>query len=319
MTNTNSPADLDDVVILRRELLDEGYTDNQIQTLVKRGELHRVRHGSYVSGALWAQLSAADRHRVLVRAVLKRAHASAVATHISGAVERGAPVWGISLDEAHITRTDGKTGRREAGVVHHRGRLDPDEVEIVNGIPVSRAPRCAVEVTTMTTVEPALVTVNGMLNARMLTMEEFAVEVEARKQWPDTLATTIVLRLCDSRIQSAGESRTAFLCWAQHLPRPEPQVAVYDERGMLIAYADFAWRQQGVFLEFDGRIKYELFRREGETLEQFLMREKQREERICQLTGWVCIRITWADLAHPERTALRIRRILDDRRRPVGA
>ena len=48
------------------------------------------------------------------------------------------------------------------------------------------------------------------------------------------------------------------------------------------------------------------------------MREKQREERICQLTGWVCIRITWADLERPERTAGRIRRILDQRRRPVG-
>lgn len=319
MTKTNVPADLSDVVVLRRELLAEGYTDNQIQRLVRSGELHRVRHGSYVSGSLWSTLSASDRHRVLVRAVLKRAHPSAVATHISAAVERGAPVWGITLDEAHITRTDGKTGRREAGVVHHRGQLDADDVEIVNGIPVSRAPRAAVEVTTMTSVEPALVTVNGMLHAKMLTHGEFAAEVEARKHWPDTLATTLVLRLCDPRIQSVGESRTAFMCWDQHLPRPEPQVAVYDELGRLFAYADFAWCEQGVFLEFDGRIKYELFRREGETLEEFLMREKQREERICQLTGWVCIRITWTDLEHPERTAGRIRRILDGRRRPVGA
>ena len=319
MTKTNPPTDLDEVVVLRRELLAEGYTDNQIQSMVRTGELHRVRHGSYVSGPLWSTLPESDRHRVRVRAVLKRAHPTAVATHISSAVERGAPVWGISLEEVHITRTDGKTGRREAGVVHHRGQLDTDDVEIINGIPISRAPRCAVEVTTMTTVEPALVTVNGMLNAKMLTVEEFAAESEARKNWPDTLATTIVLRLCDPRIQSVGESRTAFLCWDQHLPRPEPQVPVHDERGALIAYVDFAWPDEGVFLEFDGRIKYEIFRREGETLEEFLMREKQREERICQLTGWVCIRITWADLERPRRTASRIRSILDSRRRPVGA
>ena len=59
-------------------------------------------------------------------------------------------------------------------------------------------------------------------------------------------------------------------------------------------------------------------RRKDETLEEYLMREKKREERICMLTGWVCIRITWADLADPERTAARIRRILDSRRRPVA-
>jgi hypothetical protein len=47
------------------------------------------------------------------------------------------------------------------------------------------------------------------------------------------------------------------------------------------------------------------------------MREKAREERICQLTGWVCIRITWADLQTPRRTAQRIRRLLDSRQ-PTG-
>lgn len=316
---TTNQLDLTDVVVLRRELLADGHTDQQIRAKVKSGELHRVRHGSYVSGVLWRSLNPQDRHRVLIRAVLRRAHPTTVATHVSAAVERGAPVWGISLDEAHVTRTDGKPGRREAGIVHHCGELDPDEVQTVNGIPVTRAPRCAVEVTTMTTVEPALITVNGMLHLKMMSVEDLVAEVEARRHWPDTLATAIVLRLCDPRIQSVGESRTSFLCWSQHLPRPEPQVAVHDEFGRLVGYVDFAWLEQGVFLEFDGRIKYEWFRREGETLEEFLMREKRREEQICQLTGWVCIRITWADLDDPERTATRIRRILDSRRRPLGA
>lgn len=319
MRETTPEPDLEGVVILRRELLAEGYTDNQIRAMVKRGELHRVRHGSYVAAPLWAELSAVDRHRVLLRAVLRRAHPSTVATHISAAVERGAPTWGISLREVHVTRTDGKPGRREAGVVHHRGRLTQEDVEVVNGIPVSRTARCAVEVTTMATVEPALVVVNGMLHAGMLTREAFAAEVDDCKHWPDTLATTIVLRLCDARVESVAESRTLFLCWAQHLPRPEPQVPVVDEWGRVFAYVDFGWLDEGVFLEFDGRIKYERFRRKGETLEEFLMREKKREERICQLTGWVCIRITWEDLAHPERTARRIRAILESRRRPVGA
>ncbi|HEX6148388.1 type IV toxin-antitoxin system AbiEi family antitoxin domain-containing protein [Nocardioides sp.] len=308
-----------DAVILRRELLAEGFTDSQIQAMVKAGELARVRHGTYFPGDRWATLTAQDRHRVLVRAVLKRAHPSTVATHVSAAVERGAPVWGIPLEEVHVTRTDGKTGRREAGIVHHRGVLTEDDVEILNGVPLSRAARCAVEVTTMTTVEPALVTVNGMLHAEMLTAEELAAEVEACKHWPDTLSTTIVLRLCDARVQSVAESRTMFLCWDQHLPRPEPQVPIRDESGWIFAYVDFAWEKEGVFLEFDGRIKYERFRREGETLEQFLMREKHREERICQLTGWVCIRITWTDLEDPVQTAWRIRRILQSRRRPAGA
>lgn len=312
--------DLTGAVMLRRELLREGFTDNQIQALVRRGDLHRVRHGSYVDGTLWRSLDQLDQHRVLVRAVLRRAHPSAVATHISSAVERRAPVWGIPLDEAHVTRTDGRSGRREAGVAHHRGELDEDSVEIVNGIRVSAAPRCAVEITTMTTttVEPALVSINALMHAGHLTPADLAAEVQALKHWPRTLTASIVQRLADPRVESVAESRTLFLCWDQHLPRPALQIPVLDEHGREFAYADFGWPDHGVFLEFDGRIKYQRYRRKDETLEEYLMREKRREERICMLTGWVCIRITWADLSDPERTAARIRRILDSRQRPVA-
>lgn len=310
--------DLSGAVVLRSELLADGVTDNQIQAMVRRGDLHRVRHGSYVDGALWRSLDRLDQHRVLVRAVLRRAHPTAVATHISSAVERRLPVWGITLDEAHVTRTDGRSGRREAGISHHRGELDEDDVDVINGIRVSGAARCAVEITTMTTVEPALVTINALLHSHQLTPNDLAAEIEALKHWPRTLTAAIVQRLADPRVQSVAESRTLFLCWEQHLPRPEPQVAVADEFGHEFAFVDFCWRDAGVFLEFDGRIKYGRCRRQDETLEEFLMREKHREERICLLTGWICIRITWADLARPERTAARIRRILDSRRRPVA-
>lgn len=311
--------DLNEAVMLRRELLASGFTDAQIRAQVRRGNWTRIRHGTYVDRPFWESLSREAQHRLLIRAVLKRAHPSTVATNVSAAVERGAPVWGISLENVHVARLDGRTSRNEAGVIHHSGRMTEADVEIVNGIAVTRAARCALEVTTDAGVEPALVTVNGLLNAGALTVEQFADEVAACKYWPDSLTSTLVLRLCDARMQSAGESRAWHLFWAQHLPKPTPQLPIFDEHGELVGYVDFAWEEAGVFLEFDGRIKYEKYRLEGESLEEFLMREKRREELICALTGWVCIRIQWADLARPERIATRIRRLLDARRRPIGA
>ena len=88
---------------------------------------------------------------------------------------------------------------------------------------------------------------------------------------------------------------------------------MYDESGREFARVDLAWVLLGVFLEFDGRIKYKKHRRKGETLEEYLMREKAREERICQLTGWVCVRVTWDQLANPRVLAARIRKILESR------
>ena len=65
---------------------------------------------------------------------------------------------------------------------------------------------------------------------------------------------------------------------------------------------DFAWPELGVFLEFDGTAEVPRVRATASRSTQVL-REKRREELICELTGWVCIRITWADLAPPGTAA----------------
>ena len=310
--------DLTDVVVLRRDLLAAGYTDRQIRTMVKTGELHRVRHGSYCDATLWGSLSAADRHRVLARAVLARAHPATVLTHVSSAIEQGAPVWGHDLTKVHTTRTDGRAGRKECDRVQHAGTMPTYHVKQVNGVPVSLATRCAVEMTTISTVESALVTVDGLLHAGLTTMSGVRQFAHRTRWWPNSLRTTVVLRLADPRHESVAESRAAYCFYAQGLPKPQPQVVILDEWGQEFARVDFAWIAQGVFLEFDGKVKYERYRREGETLDQFLMREKHREERICQLTGWVCIRITWAQLEAPQLLAGRIRRILDSRTKTIA-
>ena len=85
----------------------------------------------------------------------------------------------------------------------------------------------------------------------------------------------------------------------------------------MLAESTSPGRSLGVFLEFDGKSKYKKHRRNGESLEDYLMREKLREEKICLLTGWVCIRITWGDLAQPELLAARIRKVLDARGRKL--
>ncbi len=83
-----------------------------------------------------------------------------------------------------------------------------------------------------------------------------------------------------------------------------------DADGRVVARVDFAWPELKVFLEFDGRIKYEKLLREGERPSDVVIREKQREELVCRLTGWRCIRVTWDDLASPGRLAAKIRAVL---------
>jgi hypothetical protein len=237
---------------------------------------------------------------------------------VSSLLERATPVWKVDLSQVHVTRTDGRSGRREAGVVHHRGRLAEWEVELLNGLRVTRAARSVVEFTSIADVESGLVSANWLLGEGACSRPELHALVRRFSHWPHTLRSDLVVRLASAANQWPGEARTQHLLWRHHLPPVVPQYDIYDERGDLVAVLDFAWPEFAVFLEFDGQVKYDRLRREGESLRDVIRREKRREELVCMLTGWVCIRITWADLARPEVTARRIRSLLDSRRILAG-
>ncbi len=295
-------------VFLRREAEHLGYSDQAIARLVKAEDWHRVRRGAYTFGDQWADLSDNERYALLCAAVHRQAKTDVVISHLSSANEWGAPLWDVDLSEVHVTRLDGKTGRREAGVDQHRGRILRGDLEVGRyGRKVMGPTRTCLELTTILDVEHAMVEIGDLLHRALTTIEALRSRYALMDRWPDTLRSDLILRLVDGRPESVGEQRTLFLCWAQHLPAPIPQYPIRDRSGRVICRVDLAWPDLGLFLEFDGRVKYERHLRDGETATDAVLREKRREQLICELTGWRCIRIVWADLYTPEKTAARIR------------
>ena len=310
----NPPRPADDPrngpVILRRDLIGQGLNDRAIARLIHRGELVRVRRGAFTPADVWEGLGEEGRLGLRGRAVLRQARAPVVLSHTSGLPEYDAPTWGFDLEEVHVTRTDGLAGRREAGVQQHCGAVRASDFVVVNCVPVMTPARITLETTTLGNAEASLCVANYMLHAGLTTSDELNIQYVDMNWWPDTLSAEIVLRIADKRIESVGESRTFWCCYQHGLPMPEPQFKIKGANGRVVARVDFAWPALGVFLEFDGRIKYEKLLRDGERASDVVLREKRREELVCRLTGWRCIRVTWADLASPERLAARIRAVL---------
>lgn len=292
---------------LRREYLASGYTDRSIATMVRDGTLARVRRGAFVAGSVWRELDENGRHSIRARAVQKQACTDVVLSHVTGLLEFDAPTWDLDMSEVHVTRRDGRVGRHEAGVHQHAGLIEIGDVVLHNGVHVMSPDRLALEVATTTDVEHALPVVCDLLHRKLVTKEALAERHRTMQFWPNSLGFEVVVRLADPRIESVGEVRTWHLCFSQSLPMPEPQFEIVDRFGRVVARVDFAWPELGVFVEFDGRIKYEKLLRDGERPSSVVLREKEREKLICRLTGWRCVRLTWADLEHPERTAAMIR------------
>jgi hypothetical protein len=304
-----SPTD----VVLRRELVAGGLTDRDIRAQVKAGVLTKLRYGAYAPTDLVKELDEVAMMRARARAVLRTAHKTAVLSHQSSLAEHGVGLWGVGLHETHLTRTDGRAGRREAGVVHHHATLGKRWWSVRSDVPTTHPARAAIEVATAYGAEAGLVAACGVLHRELATVAELHDAAATARHWPGSLGTRLVLARADCRLSNVAEARTWHLFFEQRVPRPEPQVEVLDEHGNLLGIVDFLWAKLGVFLEFDGRIKYQQHRRPGESLGDYLMREKRREEQICVQKGWICIRVTWADLQRPVVLARRIIKTLESR------
>jgi hypothetical protein len=110
-------------VFLYREAIAAGFDDKQISARRRRGEWHRVRHGCYCFGDVWATLSATERHLVLAHAVLRMTPGPIVFSHVTALIAHGIAVWGADLSVVHVTRLDHGAARKQPDVRHHVGGL----------------------------------------------------------------------------------------------------------------------------------------------------------------------------------------------------
>lgn len=297
-------------IILRTDLLAVGGNDDTIRRLRAAKVIVRVRQGAYAIAGVWEARNREERHLLLAKLAYHFSRTDIVLSHLSAAVIHGAPTWDLCLDEVHLTRLDRKAGRRQTGIVQHRGKLPESDVVVIDGHRVTTPTRTALDLTTVLDLEHSVPILDHFLHAGRTSPDSLNKGAKAMRMWANTLGTELAVLFADGRRESVGESRTALMFRGSLIPQPEPQYEITDDAGHVFARVDFAWPELGVFLEFDGKVKYQKFLKDGEDVVDVVLREKKREERICRLTGWRCIRITWADLHRPQETLRYITSVL---------
>ncbi|WP_052336515.1 type IV toxin-antitoxin system AbiEi family antitoxin domain-containing protein [Nocardioides alkalitolerans] len=302
-------------VFLRRDAVDRGYDDKVIARQLRSGAWIRVRHGAYTLPPIWDAADRRERHLLTARAVHRAAESDIAFSHTTSVLLHGGATWDLPLADVHVVRAGGRSGRATAGVRRHRAAVEEEgDLVVTDGLPHTSGARTVFEIISVVGAERALAVTNDLLHRKVVLMADIKEYEPRARHWPHTLGAEVVLRLADPRIETVGESRTLYLMFREGLPHPVPQFEVYDG-AHLVGRVDFALPEHGVFIEFDGKAKYTTLRRAGESLDDVVLREKHRQELIANLTGWECIRITWAELSTPGVTAARIRAAIDRQRR----
>lgn len=292
-------------LVLRRDALLAGRTDDDIARLLRQHGWSRLRRGAYLDGQLPA--SAGVRHALLVAATLADLRRPAIVSHQSAAVLLGMPVWGARLDRVHVTRRPPASSQTTGPLRCHVARLRDDELTEVGGVVVTDAARTALDLARSLPFEPAVVALDAALHERFVSRDELHRRLLDIAGTRGSRHAARVVAFADGRSESVGESRSRVLLAELDLSPSTLQLEIIAADGRFVGRTDFAWEEQRLVGEFDGRIKYGRLLRPGQSAGDAVFEEKRREDMIRD-EGWRVVRWTWDDLRSNGVLGERIRR-----------
>ncbi|MCE0485610.1 DUF559 domain-containing protein [Ornithinimicrobium sediminis] len=274
------------------ELVDLGISRHVVSRAVARGDLVRLRRDVVVDAEVWRAAAPWERHALRARGTARAWRRAPFAlSHHSALALLGLPVHGVD-DRVHLARLDGV--RRGGSATRIHDPVPEAFLTRVDDICVVDGPLAALQVADLFGVEAGLVSADAVVRQQGRARLTEALAGAPRGNGAGRAA--LVARLADGTSESAGESRTRWLLHVVGLPVPEPQAWISGEGGFS-ARVDFLFRAERVVVEFDGLLKYGTVRD--------VTAEKLREDALRRL-GYEVVRLTWADLAHPERVHARV-------------
>jgi hypothetical protein len=235
-----------------------------------------------------------------------------VVSHASAAVLRALPTWGMRLDRVHVTRARRNGGRAGRQVHVHTAPLDPDEIDVVDGIAVTSVARTVVDLARTVAFEPAVAVADAALHALVGEPERLGVlqaalaaAVARAGGWRGSPDARRVLAFADARSGSVGESRSRVAIHRAGLPAPVLQWEVIGSNGQWIGMVDFGWPRMRTVGEFDGKAKYGRLLKPGQNPADAVYLEKRREDAL-RAEALSVVRWGWDALTDFTDTAARL-------------
>ena len=263
-------------IATRAQLLRRGLASHTIDRMVSAGRVIVLRRGLYQIGPQPAG-RAAETVAVLACGPAGRiSHGSAAVYH--GVLDATNAQRAVEVTVPRDNR------RRIEGVRLHRVRdLFPDEVTILDGIPITTPARTLLDIAeTMTSreVEQALATAH---RKGLVTREEMRTMVERH---PRHRGAPLLRRLLDAEgdpafTRSRAEERLLDIVRSGRLPQPELNVRLLGHE------VDFLWREARVVAEVDGYAFH--------SSKESFAADRRRDAELAA-GGYRILRFTWSDV-----------------------
>lgn len=241
-------------------------------------DLERIRRGVYAPRPAWVAATTDERYRHRVLAAAETLAPGTVFSHESAAVLLGLPVLKLP-NEVHVIAERARGGRSQLDVVRHCLGLERVEPWAVDGVLVTSPARTVLDLGVLRSFEAAVVVGDALLRLYPDQRSELDELVDWFGGHRGAARLRRVHRFIDCAAGSPGESISRVRMHAAGFVAPVLQFEV--RTGFHRDVTDFAWPEEDAVGEFDGEVKYREDRyRSGGTVEDVVVREKNRENRI---------------------------------------
>jgi hypothetical protein len=165
-------------------------------------------------------------------------------------------------------------------------RLESDEFELVDGVPVTTPARTALDLACWYPPTTAVAAIDALARATEVKMADVELLVARNRGRRGLERARVALDLVDAGAQSPKETWLRLILVQAGLPRPQTQIPVLDEFGSVIAHLDMGWDDVKVAVEYDGD-----HHRSDRSQYNWDIRRLER----LQGCGWIVVRVVAAD------------------------
>jgi hypothetical protein len=164
-------------------------------------------------------------------------------------------------------------------------RVADDEIEVIDGIRVTTPARTALDLACRYPFGKAVAAIDSLARATHLKMADVELLADRYKGRRGIRRARKVLDLVDPGAESPQETWLRLLVIRNGFPRPQTQIPVYDEYGVLIAVLDMGWEDIKLALDYEGDHHRDPVR---------FNKDIRRHDDVTDL-GWIDIRVTSRD------------------------
>ena len=161
-----------------------------------------------------------------------------------------------------------------------------DEVEVIDGIRVTTPARTALDLACRYPLDRAVAAIDALARATQLKIADVELLADRYRGRRGIRRARSVLDLVDPGAESPRETWLRLLVMRHDYPRPQTQIPVYDEFGVLVAVFDLGWEDLKIAMDYEGSHHWMSRAR--------INHDIRKAETVAEL-GWIDLRVTADD------------------------